>query len=157
MFSAIDPGLAILHLRSLDAQLAGNFSEERLVARLTVLFGLLALVLTSVGLYGVTSYQTAQRSREIGLRMAFGADRRRVAGLVIRAAFVQFALGLVLGVPIALIGARVIASQLYLVKLTGLWGLFSAALALAVAVTAAGIIPASRAASIDPIRALRNE
>jgi len=153
----IDPNLAIINLRTLDSQLAGNFSQERLVARLTVLFGLLALVLTSVGLYGITAYQTTQRTREIGLRMAFGADRAQVVGMVMRAAFSQFFLGLALGVPIALIGARFIVSQLYLVKSYDPWSLALAVFALGGAVAVAGFVPARRAASINPMRALRNE
>ena len=153
----IDPNLAVINLRSLDTQLASNFSKERLIARLTVLFGLLALVLTSVGLYGITAYQTTQRMREIGLRMAFGADRTRVVVMVMRAAFLQFILGLALGIPIALIGARLIENQLYLVKSYDPWSLSFAVFTLAGAVAVAGFVPARRAASINPMRALRNE
>jgi predicted permease len=153
----IDPNLAVIDLRSLDTQLASNFSKERLIARLTVLFGLLALVLTSVGLYGITAYQTTQRTREIGLRMAFGADRAAVVTMVMRAAFLQFILGLALGIPIALIGARLIENQLYLVKSYDPWSLAFAVFALTGAVAVAGFVPARRAASINPMRALRSE
>ena len=73
----IDPNLTVIDLHSLDYQVAGNFTEERLISRLTALFGLLALVLASVGLYGITSYQVARRTSEIGLRMALGARRRQ--------------------------------------------------------------------------------
>ena len=136
--AAIDPNLAIINLHSLDFQLAGNFSQERLTARLTTLFGLLALLLTSIGLYGITSYQTTRRTREIGLRMAFGANRNRLAGLVMRGAFVQVALGLALGIPVALIGAHMIADQLYLVKSYDPWSLVAAVLVLLGAATIAG-------------------
>ncbi len=153
----IDLNLAVIDLRSLETQLDGNFSKERLVARLTALFSLLALLLTSVGLYGITAYQTTQRTREIGLRMAFGADRARVVAMVMRAAFLQFIFGLVLGIPIALIGARLIEDQLYLVKSYDPWSLSVAVFALAGAVAVAGFVPARRAASINPMRALRNE
>ena len=153
----IDPNLAVISLRTLDSQLAGNFSQERLIARLTILFGLLALVLTSVGLYGITSYQTTQRTSEIGLRMAFGADRVRVIAMVMRGVFLQFAVGLALGIPISLFGARMIANQLYLVKSYDPWSLLIAMFALASAVTVSGFVPAHRAASIDPMTALRNE
>ena len=153
----IDPNLAVISMRSLDAQLSGNFSQERMVARLTIVFGLLALVLTSVGLYGITAYQATQRTREIGMRMAFGADRTRVVGMVMRGAFVQFSLGLLVGIPIALMGARMMGKQLYLVKSYDPWSLAVAILALAGAVAVAGFVPARRAASIDPMRALRNE
>jgi predicted permease len=153
----INPNLAVIDLKSLDTQLTSNFSKERLIARLTALFGLLALILTSVGLYGITAYQTTQRTREIGLRMAFGADRTRVIAMVMRTAFLQFVLGLALGIPIALIGARLIESQLYLVESNDSWSLIAAIFALAAAVAVAGFVPARRAASIDPMRALRNE
>ena len=85
----IDPNLTVIDLHSLDYQVAGNFTEERLISRLTMLFGVLALVLASVGLYGITSYQVARRTSEIGLRMALGADRARVVQMVLRGAFVQ--------------------------------------------------------------------
>jgi predicted permease len=153
----IDPNLAVIDLRSLDTQLASNFSKERLIARLTVLFGLLALVLTSVGLYGITAYQTTRRTREIGLRIAFGADRARVVAMVMHAALLQLVLGLALGIPMALIGARLIENQLYLVKSYDPWSLCFAVFALAGAVAFAGFVPARRAASINPMRALRNE
>jgi len=153
----IDPGLAVIDLRSLHFQLAGNFSQERLIARLTTLFGLLALLLTSIGLYGVTAYQTGQRTREIGLRMAFGADRRRVLGLVMRQAYLQAGLGLALGIPIALMGARIAANQLYRVKSYDPFSLLVAVLVLSAAAAIAGFVPARRAASIDPMQALRDQ
>ena len=90
----IDPNLTVVDLHSLDYQVADNFDQERLVARLTMLFGLLALVLASVGLYGITSYAVARRTGEIGLRMALGADRSNVMRLVLRGAFMQVWLGL---------------------------------------------------------------
>ena len=85
----IDPNLTVVDLHSLYYQVADNFDQERLVARLTMLFGLLALVLASVGLYGITSYAVARRTGEIGLRMALGADRSNVMRLVLRGAFMQ--------------------------------------------------------------------
>ena len=80
----INPNLTVIDLHSLDYQVAGNFTQERLIARLTTLFGALALVLASVGLYGITSYQVARRTSEIGLRMALGADRGDVVRMVLR-------------------------------------------------------------------------
>ena len=153
----VDPNLAMVSLHSLDFEMAGNFSQERLVARLTTLFGLLALLLTSIGLYGITSYQTMQRTREIGLRMAFGADRSRVIGLVMRGAFRQVALGLALGIPIALLGAHSIANQLYVVKSYDPLSLVAAVAVLSAAAAIAGWIPARRAAAISPMQALRSE
>ncbi|MGA9180121.1 MAG: FtsX-like permease family protein, partial [Candidatus Acidiferrales bacterium] len=151
----VSTGPTYINLRSLDSQLAGNFSQERLVARLTVLFGLLALVLTSIGLYGITAYQTTQRTREIGLHLAFGADRAQVVGMVMRRTFGQLIFGLTLGIPISLMGGRMMESQLYLVKSYDPWSLAVAIFVLAAAVAVAGFVPARRAASIDPMRALR--
>ena len=152
-----NPNLAIIDLRSLDYQLSGNFNQERLTARLTTLFGLLTLVLAAVGLYGTTSYQVTQNTRDIGLRMAFGANRNRVLGLVLRGAFVQVAFGLTLGIPIVLLGARYVSSQLYLVKAYDPLSLLLAMGVLLGAAVIAAFIPARRAASIDPMRALRRE
>jgi ABC-type antimicrobial peptide transport system permease subunit len=112
----INPNLTVQDLRSLDDQVGGNFTQERLVARLTTLFGLLALVLASVGLYGITSYQVARRTSEIGLRMALGADRWNVVRMVMRGAFLQAGLGLAIGVPVAIFAARYMADQLYGVR-----------------------------------------
>ena len=151
----IDPNLTILDLRSLDQQLAGNFNQERLVARLTALFGLLTLVLASVGLYGITSYQVAQRTREIGLRMALGAQRNRMSALVMRSALIQVVVGLAVGVPISLLGAHWIQSQLYAVKSYDPLSLFMAIVVLSAAAVLASFLPARRAASIDPMQALR--
>lgn len=155
--ASVDPNLAIIDLRSLDFQLAGNFNKERMIARLTTLFGVLSLLLASIGLYGITSYQVTQRTREIGLRIAFGAGRSRVVGLVMRGAFIQVALGLALGIPLVLVGARYVANQLYLVKSYDPMSLLVATGVLAGAAMIAGFIPARRAASIDPMRALRTE
>jgi predicted permease len=153
----VDPNLAIIDLHSLDFQLAGNFNQERLIARLTTLFGVLSLVLASIGLYGITSYQVTQRTREIGLRMACGANRSRVMNLVMRGALIQVAFGLALGIPIVMIGARYLANQLYLVKSYDPLSLLVAIGVLSAAAMIAGWIPARRAASIDPMRALRSD
>ena len=152
----IDPNLTILDLRSLDQQLAGNFNQERLAARLTALFGLLTLVLASVGLYGITSYQVAERTREIGLRMALGAQRNRMAAMVMRGALMQVTLGLAAGVPIALLGAHWIQSQLYAVKSYDALSLLMAIFVLSAAAVVASFVPARRAASVDPMQALRS-
>jgi predicted permease len=151
----IDPNLTILDLRSLDQQLAGNFNQERLVARLTALFGLLTLVLASIGLYGITSYQVARRTREIGLRMALGAQRNRMAALVMRGALIQVVVGLAAGVPISLLGAHWIQSQLYVVKSYDPLSLLVAVAVLSTAAVLASFLPARRAASVDPMQALR--
>jgi predicted permease len=153
----VDPNLAIVDLHSLDFQFAGNFNQERLIARLTTLFGALSLLLAAIGLYGITSYQVTQRTREIGLRMACGANRGRVMSLVMRGALLQVVLGLALGIPIVVMGARYLGNQLYLVKSYDPLSLLVAISVLAGAAMIAGFIPARRAASIDPMRALRSE
>src|SRR5207248_592267 len=98
----VDPNLPVLSVMSFGEHVARNFNQERLIARLAELFGLLALILACVGLYGVTAYAVARRTNEIGLRMALGADRRSVLGLVLRAALTQLGLGLAIGIPAAL-------------------------------------------------------
>jgi predicted permease len=153
----INPNLTVQDLRSLDDQVGGNFTQERLVARLTTLFGLLALVLASVGLYGITSYQVARRTSEIGLRMALGADRWHVVRMVMRGAFFQAGLGLVIGVPVAIFAARYMADQLYGVRSYDPLSLLVAVLVLLASATVAGFIPARRAAHVDPMTALRTE
>lgn len=153
----IDPNLTVISLHSLDYQVADNFTQERLIARLTTLFGLLALVLAAVGLYGITSYAVARRTSEIGLRMALGADRGTVLRLVLRGAFLQIAIGLAIGIPVALAGGRLMADQLFGVRA---WDPTSVGIAVAVlsaAAALAGFIPARRAASIEPMEALRTE
>ncbi len=153
----IDPNLTVIDLRSLDYQVADNFNQERLIARLTILFGALALVLASVGLYGITSYAVARRTSEIGLRMALGADRSNVVRMVLRGAFLQVGVGLALGIPIALIGGHYMADQLYGVRGYDPVSIGIAIVVLAMAAALAGFIPARRAASIEPMEALRSE
>jgi ABC-type antimicrobial peptide transport system permease subunit len=136
---------------------AGNFDQERLVARLTSLFGLLALALASIGLYGVMSYFVARRTGEIGIRMALGASRSSVIGMVLRGALWQILIGLALGIPAALVAGHLMASQLYQVRGYDPTALAGAIVVLALCATVAGFIPARRAASIEPMQALRNE
>jgi predicted permease len=153
----INPDLTIESFRSLDYQVADNFNQERLITRLTGLFGLLALALASVGLYGITAYSVARRTSEIGLRMALGANRGDVVALVLRKALLLVALGLAIGVPVALLGGRLMASQLYGVRPYDPISLAAAVLLLSVFAALAGFIPARRAASIEPMNALRTE
>lgn len=155
--TTINPNLTVADMRSLDEQVTGNFNQDRLIARLTMLFGVLALVLASVGLYGITSYSVARRTGEIGLRMALGADRGNVVRLVLRGALVQIGVGLVLGIAIALSLGRLVASLLYGVKAYDPVSIALAVVALTASATVAGWIPARRAATIDPMKALRIE
>jgi predicted permease len=155
--SSINPNLTIIDFKSLDYQVAGNFTQERLISRLTSLFGLLALALASVGLYGITSYSVARRTSEIGLRMALGANRGNVVALVLRGASWQVGLGLAIGIPAALLGGHLMATQLYGVRTYDPLTLAAAVFVLAVFAAIAGFIPARRAASIEPMDALRTE
>ncbi|HEY1767207.1 MAG TPA: ABC transporter permease [Terracidiphilus sp.] len=155
--AGVDPNLTVADLRSFDAQVAGNFDQDRLVARLTSLFGILALVLASVGLYGVMSYFVARRSGEIGIRMALGATRWSVVAMVLRGALWQVLAGLVLGIPAALLAGYFMASQLYQVPYYDPWAVIAAVLILNVCAAIAAFLPARRAASIDPMLALRTE
>jgi ABC-type antimicrobial peptide transport system permease subunit len=155
--AAIDPNLTVLGMTSPGEQIRREFNQERLLARLTGFFGLLALVLASVGLYGVTAYSVARRSAEIGIRMALGASRRAVVGMVLRGACVQLALGLALGLPAALAGGRLIANQLFAVRSWDPPALVTAVAVLSVAALVAGLLPALRAATIEPLQAVRAE
>jgi macrolide transport system ATP-binding/permease protein len=155
--SEINPNLAVVKFQTFDAQIADQFTQDRMLARLTVLFGGLALLLASVGLYGVSAYSVARRTAEIGIRMALGAERASVTAMIMRSAVVQAGLGLAIGIPISWLCVRFVESQLYEIKGIDAAVLLSAVLVLAVAATLAGLIPARRAASIDPAKALRNE
>jgi predicted permease len=153
----INSDLTMIDFRSLDYQVAGNFNQEHLIARLTTLFGFLALTLASVGLYGLTAYSVARRTSEIGVRMAMGANRQHILGLVMRSAFVQTALGLAMGIPAAILGARFMAAQLYGVRTYDPPVLFLSVTVLAACAAVAGFVPARRASGIEPMNALRTE
>jgi len=122
-----------------------------------MLFGALALILAAVGLYGVTAYTVARRTSEIGIRMALGAERSSVVTMVMRGAMIQTLLGLAIGVPVALLCVRFVKAQLYNTTGADTHVLAGATLTLAVAACVAGLIPARRAASIEPQAALRHE
>ena len=155
--ASIDPNLTVLDLRTLDRQVSDNFISDRLIARLTSLFAILALILASVGLYGVTSYFVVRRTSEVGIRMALGATRSSVVAMVLRGALWQILLGLGLGIPAALLAGHLMASQLYGVAGYDVLALATATVVLALCATAAGFLPARRAASIEPMEALRTE
>ncbi len=153
----VDPNLTINSVRTMQQQVEQSFDQERSVATLAGLFGLVALLLAAVGLYGVTAYTVAQRTNEIGIRMALGADRAKVMDLVLRGAFRRVLFGLLLGLPLAVGAGRLISAQLYGVSFWDPVALSLAAISLTVCAFFAAIIPAGRAASISPIRALRME
>jgi macrolide transport system ATP-binding/permease protein len=153
----VDPRITVLKVQSFGEQVALNFNQERLIARLTELFGVLALILACLGLYGLTSYTVARRTNEIGIRMALGANRGNVLGLVLRSALFQIGLGLAIGIPAALAGGRLLAAQLYRVKSYEPVIVGGAALILAASAILAASVPARRASRVDPIIALRHE
>ena len=155
--AGLDPNLTVIRVNTFEDQVNRNFDQERLIARLTTVYGLLALLLASVGLYGVASYSTARRTNEIGIRMALGADRGNVMAMMMRSAMMPIALGLLLGVPLTLAAARIVSSQLYGVKIYDPLVLSGSIIALSLCAAIAGFLPARRAASIDPMQALRTE
>jgi predicted permease len=155
--SDVDPNLTITGVRTMQEQVELRFDQERAVASLAGLFGIVALLLAAIGLYGVTAYTVAQRTNEIGIRMALGADRAKVVQLVLRGAFKRVVIGLALGLPLAIGAGRLISAQLYGVSSWDPFALALAASALAICAFFAAIIPAIRAASISPTNALRTE
>jgi predicted permease len=155
--ASIDPNLTILRIDTLGDQVAFSFRLERLMARLTSAYGGLALVLAAIGLYGVTAYGVARRTREIGVRMALGADRARIMKAVLRGPVLQTATGLAIGIPLALLAGRALSTQLYEIGQADPLVLSGAAVILLVSAILAAVLPARRAAAVDPTRALRSE
>ena len=155
--AAADPNLTVINIRTLEEQVARSFDQQRAVASLAGLFGVIALVLAAIGLYGVTAYTVARRRNEIGLRMALGADRRDVIGVVLGGAFTRVAIGLVLGMPLAVGAGYLLSAQLYGVPFWDPVALSVAAAALALAALVASVVPASRAAALAPMIALRTD
>jgi predicted permease len=153
----MDANLPIYAMRTMDDQISNSLSTERMIASLSTVFGFVATVLAIIGLYGVMSYSVAQRTREIGIRMALGAEQGKVIGMVMREVLLLIAIGVAVGVPAALLLTRVIKSQLYGLEAHDPWTLGLATGLLAVVACAAGYIPALRASRVDPMRALRYE
>jgi len=153
----VNPDLAVIDFMTFAAQVDGNFAQQTMLARLTSLFGVLALVLASVGLYGVTAYSVERRTSEIGIRMALGADASRVLKLVLRGAFAQIGLGLLIGVPATIATGYGMTTQLFGVKPYSPGILLVTTLVLSLAALVAALVPARRAATLPAIRALRTE
>jgi predicted permease len=155
--ASINPNLTIVKFQTFQQQIDDRFIEERLIARLTSLFGLLALLLAAIGLYGVTSYTVVRRTPEIGIRMALGAQRARVISMVMRGAMLQALIGLAIGIPVAIFCVRFVKSQLFEITSVNTFVMAVAIGVLALAASIAALIPARRAASINPVQALRVE
>ena len=155
--SSINPNLAVVKFQTFDQQIAERFTDDRMLARLTMLFGILALLLATLGLYGVTAYSVARRTSEIGIRMALGEKRSQVTTMVMRSAVTQAILGLAIGIPAALVCVRFVEAQLYEIKSVDVAVLAISILVLSSAAFIAGFVPARRAAKVDPMVALRYE
>jgi predicted permease len=153
--AAIEPDMTITSVRTLREQVELTFDQERAVASLAGMFGMVALALAAVGLYGVTAYTVAQKTNEFGIRMALGADRPNIVRLVLSGAFKRVLIGLLMGLPLAIGAGKLISAQLYGVASWDPMALSVAAGALAICSFVAAVVPANRAASISPMQALR--
>jgi predicted permease len=153
----VDSKLPLVGLTSLNQQLLDSLRQERLIAQLVSFFGLLALVLACIGLYGVMAHAVARRTNEIGIRMALGAERGNILGMVLRETLTLIVIGVVVGIPVAVAGARLISSQLYGLNAADPLTLVMAAAILTTVGALAGYIPARRASRVDPMVALRRE
>jgi predicted permease len=154
--ASVDPNLVVYTVDPYEKVVSGQFQQEKMIAMLASLFGVLGLILASVGLYGVLAYMVEQRTSEIGLRMALGADRGNVTTMVMRGAFFQIGIGLAIGIPAAIGAGRLMTTQLFGVKPWDPIMLALAVLVLGVAAVLASLIPARRAAGVEPMVALRN-
>jgi ABC-type antimicrobial peptide transport system permease subunit len=155
--SEVDPNITLLNIQTMQEQVDSNLDQQRAVAQMTGLFGFLALILTAVGLYGVTAYTVERRTSEIGVRMALGADRGNIVKLVLRGAFLKTLIGLAIGFPVSIVCGHLIDAQLYQVKSWDPLVLTGSVIALGFCAFLASIIPAQKAASINPVKALRAE
>jgi putative ABC transport system permease protein len=155
--ASVDPNLVLYGVDPYTQVVSNDFQEENMIATLTTLFGVLGLMLAAIGLYGVMAYMVEQRTSEIGVRMALGADRGSVVKMVLRGAFSQVGIGLALGIPAAIGAGKLMTGQLFGVKPWDPFMLASATLLLALATLLASLIPARRAAEVEPMVALRNE
>ena len=154
---ALDADIPLFGIRTLDQQISASLLIERLVATLSTVFGFLATLLATIGLYGVMAYTVARRTREIGIRMALGAFQRDVLWLVMREVLVLVAIGVVAGLCAAIGLTRLVQAQLYGITAHDPLTLALATIGLAVVACAAGYIPAIRASRVDAMEALRYE
>jgi putative ABC transport system permease protein len=155
--ASVDPNLVLYGVDPYTKVVSADFQQEEMISTLTALFGVLGLVLAAVGLYGVMAYTVQQRTGEIGVRMALGADRMRVLKMVLRGAFSQIGIGMALGIPAAIGVGKLMTDQLFGVKPWNPVMLALAALMLVLAALVASLIPARRAAGVEPMVALRNQ
>jgi predicted permease len=155
--ASVDPSLVVDDVNPYSKVVSNDFNQQNMIATLTSLFGVLGLALAAVGLYGVMAYTVEQRTSEIGLRMALGADRGHVIAMVLRGAFWQIGIGLSLGIPLAVLAGKLMKDQLYGVQPWDPTMLAGATVLLATAALVASVAPVHRAANVEPMVALRNE
>jgi ABC-type antimicrobial peptide transport system permease subunit len=153
----LDPALPLIQPMTQRAQYELTISQQSLFARLAGFFGLLAVVLVATGLYGTLAYRVNNRTAEIGVRMALGAQRAQVVWMVLRDSLILTAIGIAIGVPMAGLVSRTLASTLYGVKPYDLFSYSLAVYGVVIVALAASLVPARRAASVDPLTALRAE
>ncbi|MGH9694692.1 MAG: FtsX-like permease family protein, partial [Bryobacteraceae bacterium] len=153
----LDRSMPVYEMKTLQTQLDETLSTERLIASLSVAFGVLATILAAVGLYGVIAFMAARRTKEIGLRMALGARQRQVLWLVLREALILLGAGLAAGIPCAYVLSHYVSSQLFGVAPTDTWTYAGSIAILGLLTGLSGFLPARRASAIDPITALRYE
>jgi ABC-type antimicrobial peptide transport system permease subunit len=154
---SIDRNLPITHVTTLNAQIANSIVDQSLVAELSTFFGLVAVFLSSIGIYGLMSYVVSRRTNEIGIRMALGAERSDVRWLVMREIVVLVGVGIAIGVPVTLAGGRFVTSMLFGLKPSDPFSLIAAVLLLLCVAVLAGSLPARRASRVEPMVALRCE
>ena len=154
---ALDPAMPVYQMKTLEAQLDETLLTDHLIALLSAGFGLLATVLASIGLYGVMAFVVARRRKELGIRLALGAQPSMLVWLVMKEVLLLLAIGLAVGIPSAMALGRYVSSQLYGIEAHDPWMAVTTMLLLTVVSAAAGLIPARRASRIDPILALRYE
>jgi ABC-type antimicrobial peptide transport system permease subunit len=153
----LDASMPVYSLKTVEGQLDETLLTDRLIATLSAAFGLLATILASVGLYGVMAFVVARRRKELGLRLALGAEPAGVLWMVMKEVLVLLAIGLAIGIPAAIGAGRFISSQLYGIQPNDPWIAATTVVLLALVSAVAGLIPARRASRIDPILALRYE
>ena len=151
----LDPNLPVLKIDTVDEQLRDVLIQERLMATLSGFFGVIALLLACLGLYGVISYSVGRRTSELGIRLALGATRGEVLGMVLRESLVLVAAGVAIGVTVTLGATRLIAARLFGISPTDPLTVVSATLVMIAVATAAALVPANRASRVDPMLALR--
>jgi ABC-type antimicrobial peptide transport system permease subunit len=153
----VDPNLTIITVQSMSEQVASNFDQRRMVAQLAGTFGVIAVLLAAISLYGLTAYTLARRTGEIGVHMALGADRLNIVRLVLRGAFLLVAIGLLIGIPLGIGAGRLMAAQLFGIRGWDPHVFGFSILALGICAAAASILLAHRAASTDPLKALHTD